>query len=183
MKKAVIIIVSLILVTAIGVLIPFIVNSGDKFVSSSVTALEAGTYVINIDTEKQDLPTKCCFSINKNQLGENYYLYKFIFNQQMLETLEPDYKVDYLNVSFEFNYGDEIISAYGTDDKSVGYSEIRAENDSLSFSGNTEYMEIEFLMYDANAEDKIDLTISCAVQGGGFNSLNRIHEIEHKVSF
>ena len=87
MKKIIIVSV-VILVAAIGVSIPFIASYGDKFVSSSVRELEGNTYVIDIDTEKCDSETRCVFSIDKQCLGENNYLYRFIFNQQMLETLD-----------------------------------------------------------------------------------------------
>lgn len=182
MKKVIIIVASVILAAVIGISVPFIVNSGDKLVSSSVRELESNTYVIEIDTEKHSLDTKCVFSADKRCLGENNYLYRFIFNQQMLETPEPAYSIDYLDVSFALNYGDEVVNAYAACDKAKGYESINVNSDNaLSFSGDTGYMEMEFILCDADPEDKIRLAISCAMEGNGFNSFNRIHGIEHEI--
>lgn len=180
MKKVIIIVASVILAASIGISVPFIINSGDKLVSSSVCELESNTYVIEIDTEKHVLDKQCVFSVDKRYLGENNYLYRFIFNQQMLESA---YSVDYLNVSFALNYGDEIVNAYAVCDKTKGYDSISVNSDNvLSFSGNTGYMEFEFILCDADPEDEIKLAISCAIEGNGFNALNRIHGIEHEIT-
>ncbi len=182
MKKAIIIFAAVVLAAASGIAVPFIINSGDKLVSSSVRELESNTYVIDIDTEKRDLDTRCVFNVDKRYLGENNYLYRFIFNQQMLETLEPAYSVDYLNVSFAMNYGDEVVNAYAVCNKAEGYESISVNNNNaLSFSGNTGYMEMEFILCDADPEDEIKLAISCAIEGNGFNAFNRIHGIEHEI--
>jgi len=182
MKKVIIIVTAVILVAAVGVSVPFIINSGDKLVSSSVRELEGNTYIIDIDTEKCDTETRCTFSVDKQYLGENNYLYRFIFNQQMLETMSPAYSVDYLSISFTLNYGDEVLNAYAVSDKSKGYDSISADKDNvLEFSGNKGYMEIEFLLNDADPEDSIKLDISCALKGNVFNSFNRIHGINHEI--
>lgn len=99
----------------------------------------------------------------------------------MLETLEPDYSVDYLDISVCFNNGDEIKSAYAVCDKSHNYKKIRADNGNLSFSGNKGYMEIEFILSDFNPDDEMKLNLNCALQGNGFNALNRIHGIEQEI--
>lgn len=91
--------------------------------------------------------------------------------------------VDYLNASFTLNYGDEIVNAYAVCDKTKGYDSISVNSDNvLSFSGNRGYMEMEFILCDADPEDEIKLAISCAIEGNGFNALNRIHGIEHEIT-
>lgn len=55
------------------------------------------------------------------------------------------------------------------------------KNNVLDFSGYNGYMEIEFLLNDANPDDSMKLDISCALKGNGFNSFNRIHGINHEI--
>ena len=181
MKKILIIILLVILTAAIGVSIPFIINSGDKLVSSSVRELEGETYLIEIDTEKTESNTRCSLSVNKEHLGENNYRCRILFNEQILETLEPDYSIDYLDISVCLNGGDEIKSAYAVCDKSKGYEEIRDDSGILSFSGNKGYMEIEFILSDFNPDDEMKINLNFSLQGNGFNSLNRIHGIEQEI--
>ncbi|MBO5377964.1 MAG: hypothetical protein J6A41_06220 [Ruminiclostridium sp.] len=181
MKKILIIILPVILAGAIGVSIPFIINSGDKLVSSSVRELEGETYLIEIDTEKTESNTRCSLSVNKEHLGENNYRCRILFNEQILETFEPDYSVDYLDISVCLNGGDEIKSAYAVCDKSQGYEKIKANNGILGFSGNKGYMEIEFILSDTDPDDEMKINLNCALQGNGFNALNRIHGIEQEI--
>ena len=182
MKKVIIIVLAVILAAVIGISVLFIINSGDKLVSSSVHELEGNTYVLEINTEKSDINTKCTFSVDKKHLGENNYLYRFVFNQQLLETLEPAYSVDYLDVSFALNYGDEVLNSYAICDKTKGYESVSVnKNNVLGFSGNRDYMEMEFILCDTDPEDEIKLTIGCAIEGNGFNAFNRIHGIENEI--
>ena len=181
MKKAIIIIISVVVLALTGISVMFISNAGDELNSFSVRKLEGETFLIEIGTEKTELNTRCSLSVNKEHLGENNYLYRVLFNEQMLETLEPDYSVDYLDISVCFNNGDEVKSAYAVCDKSQGYEEIRADGGNLSFSGNKGYMEIEFILSDFNPDDEMKINLNFSLQGNGFNSLNRIHGIEQEI--
>ncbi len=157
------------------------INSGDELVFSSVKKIESESYLLEIDTRKFDLNTQCYFNIEKQHIGDNYYQYRFVFNQQILETLIPVYSVDYLNVSFMLGNGDEIMNGFATCDKSFGYKKIKADKGILSFSGDSGYMEIYFILYDTTPDNEINLKINCSIKGNGFNSLNRINGIEHEV--
>lgn len=182
MKKVIIIVFVVILAAVIGISVPFIISSGDKLVSSSVRELDGETYLIEIDTKKTELNTRCTLSVNKEHLGENNYRYRILFNEQILETLEPAYSVDYLDISVCLNDGDEVSSAYAVCDKSTRYEKIIVDNKKLGFSGNKGYMEMEFVLSDFNPDDGIKINILFALQGNGFNSLNRINGIEQVIT-